>query len=94
MNLYDVVKRLHVTERSVSLQTEGCYTFAVDPRATKVDVRNAIEQLFSVKVDTVRTMNLFGKRKRVGKNVGKKSDWKKAIVTLKEGEKIEIAEGA
>ena len=68
--------------------------FVVDPGANKVQIRQAVEKLFKVKVKSVRTMNLVGKRKRMGKFWGWKSDWKKAIVTLKEGERIEFFEGA
>ena len=94
MNPYHVIKRPLITEKSVALQaTSNHYAFVVSPQATKTDVRLAIEFLFKVKVAAVRTMNLFGKERRVGKSVGRRSDWKKALVTLAEGQKIEFGEG-
>ena len=64
----------------------------VDPRANKIEIKDAVEKLFSVKVAKVRTANMHGKKKRVGKNFGHQSDWKKAIVTLEEGNKIDFLE--
>jgi large subunit ribosomal protein L23 len=65
----------------------------VDPQANKIEIRQAVEKLFKVKVRRVHTMNLVGKRKRLGRFFGWKSDWKKAIVTLREGDRIEFFEG-
>jgi len=67
--------------------------FEVDRRANKILVRNAIESIFKVKVLSVRLMNVKGKERRVGRNVGRKADWKKAIVRLAPGESIEFFEG-
>jgi len=65
----------------------------VDPKAGKIQIRQAVEKLFKVKVLSVRTMNVTGKKKRLGKFLGRKSDWKKAIVKLREGDRIEFFEG-
>lgn len=91
MDMYKVIKEPYVTEKG-NLQKErhNQITFRVDRRANKVEIRRAVETLFKTKVLEVNTMNLKGKRRRVGRNIGKKPDWKKAIVTLVEGEKIEF----
>jgi large subunit ribosomal protein L23 len=84
-----------VTEQtSGSYQDRGEYTFRVHPKATKTQIRIAIEQLFNVTVTGVWTSNHRGKNRRVGQQVGRRPHWKKAIVTLKEGDSIEIFEGA
>ena len=83
-----------VTEKSNDELQEGRYTFKVNKKATKVQIAQAVEKLFNVKVLKVNTMHVNGKTKRVGYHVGKTSDWKKAIVTLKEDSKpIEFFEG-
>ena len=71
-----------VTEKSSSEIQEGKYTFKVNKKATKIDIKRAVEKLFDVKVLSVNTISVKGKEKRVGRNVGKTSDWKKAIVTI------------
>ena len=71
-----------VTEKSNDQLQEGKYTFEVNKKATKVEIAKAVEKLFEVKVIKVNTMNVNGKKKRVGYHVGKTSDWKKAIVTI------------
>ena len=71
-----------ITEKSSADMQEGKYTFKVAKKATKVDIRNAVEKLFDVKVVNVNTMNVKGKEKRVGVHQGRTSDWKKAIVTI------------
>lgn len=93
-DVYSVLKRPLLTEKGTDLK-EGMnkYLFEIDKRANKIEVKNAVEKIFGVKVDAVHTIGVKGKVKRVGKNFGKKSDWKKAIVTLKAGDKIEIIEG-
>lgn len=94
MKINQVLKRPLITEKTTARQGESNqYFFEVDTRATKQDVRSAVEGIFKVDVTAVRTLNVPGKRKRVGKNVGMTSDWKKAVVTLKEGQRIEILEG-
>jgi large subunit ribosomal protein L23 len=91
---HQVIKRPLITEKSSFAQANANqYFFRVDPRATKNDVRNAVESIFKVSVREVRTMNVIGKRKRVGRNIGVTSNWKKAMVTLKEGDRIEFLEG-
>ncbi|MAG32053.1 MAG: 50S ribosomal protein L23 [Deltaproteobacteria bacterium] len=94
MNLHDVIQRPIVTEKSsIAREEANIATFRVDPAATKLDIRRAVEQLFEVKVKDVRTMQQPGKKKRVGKRVGQKPAWKKAIVELAEGHTIEFFEG-
>ncbi|MFH0799866.1 MAG: 50S ribosomal protein L23 [Pseudomonadota bacterium] len=95
MRTFQVIKKPLVTEKgTIAQQSANQYCFAVDPRSTKQDVSNAVENIFKVKVQGVRTMNVGGKMKRVGKSAGRTSAWKKAIVTLKEGDRIEFLEGA
>jgi large subunit ribosomal protein L23 len=90
-----IIKRPLITEKSTRQKEKGNQiVFVVDPRANKIQVRQAVEKLFKVKVKAVHTLNLKGKRKRMGRFFGWQSDWKKAIVTLKEGERIEFFEGA
>jgi large subunit ribosomal protein L23 len=94
MNLHSVIQRPIVTEKSSIAREEGnIATFRVDPSATKHEIQRAVEQLFEVKVEGVRTMNQPGKKKRVGKKIGRKPSWKKAIVVLAEGHTIEYFEG-
>lgn len=94
MDIYQVIKEPHITEKA-SLQKEGSnqVSFKVYRRANKIEIKQAVETLLKTKVLEVRTMNMRGKRRRVGKNVGKRADWKKAIVKLAPGEKIEFFEG-
>ncbi len=68
--------------------------FEVDRRANKIEIKKAVERIFKVQVEDVRTMNYQGKRKRLGRNEGRRRHWKKAVVTLKPGQKIEFFEGA
>jgi len=86
--IYNVIKGPCLTEKSTLLQeTQGTVAFKVDPRANKIEIKNAVESLFDVKVAYVKTVSMHGKKKRVGlKSVGKTNDWKKAYVTLSEGE--------
>src|SRR5665647_2442730 len=78
----DIILAPVVTEKSTTVSVEGKYTFKVNPNATKIEIKNAVEKLFNVKVLRVNTMNLFGKNKKVGVHAGKTSDWKKAIVQI------------
>ena len=93
-DFYNILKKPLLTEKGTD-QKEALnkYLFEVDINANKIQVRDAVEKIFSVKVDDVHTVRIKGKNKRVGRHMGKRSDWKKAIVTLKAGEKIEIIEG-
>jgi large subunit ribosomal protein L23 len=91
---YDVVVRPVITEKSsAAYQERGEYTFQVHPDASKPQIREAIESLFGVKVVGVWTSNVRGKEKRMGQNVGRRPAWKKAIVTLREGDSIAVFEG-
>lgn len=89
----DVIIRPVVTEKSIKLMAENKYTFLVHPKATKIDIRRAVEELFHVTVVKVNTLKVRGKRRRLWRQVGRTPDRKKAIVTLKPGDKIEIIEG-
>lgn len=93
-NLYQIIKRPVITEKSTSQVAENKYTFEVDQRASKSEIGRAVEKLFGVTVSDVRTANVKGKEVRTGRRraPGKTSDWKKAVVTLKEGDKIELFE--
>lgn len=86
-NIYEVLKGPLLTEKAALLQEEeGKVVFKVHPKANKIEVKRAVELMFDVKVKDVRTANMHGKQKRVGKYVGQTNDWKKAYVTLTEGE--------
>jgi large subunit ribosomal protein L23 len=91
---YEVVLRPLLTEKGTRLKEEGNqYLFRVAKTANKVEIKHAIEQLFKVSVVAVRTVQLRGKVKRLGRFQGRRPDWKKAIVSLKEGQSIELYEG-
>ena len=78
----DIIIKPIITEKSNIEMQSGKYTFEVSKKATKVDVKRAVEKLFNVKVLKVNTVNVSGKEKRVGRNIGKTADWKKAIVSI------------
>src|SRR3954469_19677197 len=86
----DVLVKPVISEKSYALLDENKYTFIVDPRANKTQIRQAVEAVFSVKVLGVNTINRQGKRKRTRTGYGKRKDTKRAIVTLAEGERIDI----
>ena len=87
--LYDVIRRPLITEKGLQVkETESTLVFDVAPEASKTEVKQAVEALFKVKVENVRTANVLGKERRRGKFSGYKPDWKKAYVRLKEGEKL------
>jgi large subunit ribosomal protein L23 len=90
MDIYQIIKRPLVTEKTTLAKEANKYHFEVDRRANKIEIGQAVEKLFKVKVLNVRTMNMAGKKKRVGRVLGRKRDWKKAIVTLAPGSSIEI----
>ena len=94
MDIYSVIKEPHIAEKG-NLQKElyNQITLKVDQRANKAEIKKAVEKLFKTKVLNVTTLNMKGKKRRVGRNTGKKSDWKKAIVKLAQGENIEFFEG-
>jgi len=87
--LYEIIRRPLITEKGLQVkETDGTLVFDVDPGASKTEVRQAVEALFKVKVQNVRTANVLGKERRRGKFSGYKPDWKKAYVRLKDGEKM------
>lgn len=92
-SLYDVIRKPIITEKSVALIEQNKYTFVVDKHATKIDIKRAVEKIFNVKVTAVSTMNMKGKLRTMGRTQGYRPDWKKAIVTLADGDRIEILEG-
>lgn len=81
-SVYDVVRRPIITEKSMNAMGNRKYTFAVDIHAEKTEIKEAVEKIFGVKVQSVATIKMLGKVKRVGVHIGKRPDWKKAIVTL------------
>jgi len=88
-----VVRKALITEKGTHLrETRNQYHFEVLRDANKIEIKRAVETIFSVKVDSVRTQQIRGKVRRQGRFVGKRSDWKKAIVTLKPDQKIELFE--
>ena len=94
MNINDVIRGPLITEKlDKSREKFRQYSFIVDKKASKYDVANAVEKLFKVSVEGVRTNIVRGKTKRVGRSIGKRPNFKKAVVTLKEGDKIELFEG-
>ncbi|GAV24647.1 50S ribosomal protein L23 [Carboxydothermus islandicus] len=92
-NPRDIIIRPLITEKSMDLAQENKYTFVVDKNANKIEIKNAIEELFKVKVEKVNTIRVKGKMKRVGRFVGRTPEYKKAIVKLRAGDKIELFEG-
>ena len=94
MDMYHIIRRALITEKSTIAKDESNkYIFEVDRRANKIEVAKALEKLFKVKVLDVHVMNVTGKKKRVGRILGEKRSWKKAVVTLAPGNRIEIHEG-
>ena len=95
MIYYDIIRRPVITEKtSIQKEVSNQFTFEVDRMANRVEIRKAVESIFNVKVAGVRTLQVKGKTKRRGWIVGKRRDWKKAIVTLMPGERIDFFEGA
>ena len=96
MNLtsYDIIRRPLITEKlDLQREEDNAYAFEVDRRANKIQIRSAIEEIFKVKVTDVRTQVVRGKPKRIGMNRGHRPTWKKAIVTLRDGDSIDFVEG-
>ena len=90
---YDIIRRPIITEQSMDQVADRKYTFEVAKNANKIEIKKAVEEIFKVEVEKVTTMNYDGKPKRQGVFVGKRADWKKAVVKLKEGSKtIELFE--
>ena len=93
-NIYDVIIRPIITEKGTRIKEEqNKIMLQVAPEANKMDIKRAVETVFKVKVEEVATMNFKGKKKRLGIRQGVRSDWKKAVVTLKKGETVEYLEG-
>jgi len=92
-NYHDIIIKPVVTEKSMNLLADNKYTFVVDKKSNKTEIKNAIEDIFKVKVEKVYTLIVKGKPKRMGKFEGRTSDRKKAIVSLKPGQKIKLFEG-
>ena len=91
MNSYrDIIKAPIITEKSSNLKLNNTYVFSVDVKANKTQIKDAIEKIFNVKVESVNTLNVKPKKKRVGRYVGKTNKVKKAIVKLNEGSSIEL----
>ena len=93
MHHYEILRRPIITEKSIMLQEQSKYTFEVALRANKIQIRQAVETAFDVNVVAVNTMRVRGKMRRVGRNQGRTRSWKKAVVTIQEGQRIEIFEG-
>ena len=93
MQLFEVLRNPLVTEKNTSLQAQGKYTFKVGNDATKVQIKQAVEKAFKVTVIAVNVMSVRGQEKLVGRKKVSSGQWKKAIVTLKPGDKIQIFEG-
>lgn len=93
-DMYGCIRRALITEKSNALkQAANQMVFEVHREANKIEIKNAVQRLFNVKVERVNLMQYHGKQKRTGRYIGRKQDWKKAVVTLKPGEKIEFFEG-
>ena len=93
INVHNVIKKACLTEKGMGLQeVHNQIVIKVDPQANKIEIKEAVEKMFNVKVDKVRTANMHGKTKRIGQHMGRRSDWKKAIVSLAEGHKIDFLE--
>lgn len=93
MNAHQIIIRPLITEKNTNLMSLNKYSFQVDRSANKMEIKQAIESIFNVSVTAVHTMNVRGKLRRRGMRYGYTADWKKAIVTLAEGDRIELFEG-
>ena len=93
MHLYEVLRRPLITEKNASLQAEGKYAFEIAREANRHQVKQVVEKAFNVKVTAVNVVTVPGKEKRIGRRIVLTQPWKKAIVTLKLGDKIEFFEG-
>jgi large subunit ribosomal protein L23 len=93
MDARSLIKRPIITEKTTRLMEQNKYCFMVDPRANKTQIKSAVEEIFKVKVKSVNTLNLLGKVKRMGRYEGRRPSWKRAVVTLEKGSRIEFFEG-
>ena len=92
---FNLIRSPYITEKVLFLkEDQNKVVFKVDPGANKIELKETIESIFKVKVEKISTISVKGKNRRFGKHEGKKPDWKKAVVKLKEGDKIEYFEGA
>jgi len=92
---FNLITRPHITEKVMLLKEEGNkVVFRIRRDTNKIELKKAIESMFNVTVEAINTLTVKGKKKRLGQHEGRRSDWKKAIVTLKEGDTIEYFEGA
>lgn len=92
MQLHEILRRPLVTEKNATLQASGKYAFEVDRRANKMEIKDAVEAAFKVTVTGVNVLNMPGKSKRMGRGTIVTPNWKKAVVTLKPGDKIDLFE--
>ncbi len=93
MNIYDVIKKPLITEKTtLEKDARNIIVFEVSRDANKIEIKDDVEKLFKVEVTAVKTVNVAGKVKRFGRNIGKRSNWKKAYVTLKEGSSVDFFE--
>ncbi|MGL5647621.1 MAG: 50S ribosomal protein L23 [Clostridium sp.] len=90
---HDIIRKPVITEKSMAAMAENKYTFIVHINANKSQIKRAVEEVFNVKVADVKTLRTMGKTKRMGVHVGKRADFKKAMITLAEGSTIEFFEG-
>ncbi|MBI5195417.1 MAG: 50S ribosomal protein L23 [Nitrospirae bacterium] len=91
---YNILEAPMLTEKGTALkEADNKVIFKVAKEANKIEIKKAVEEIFKVKVDSVATINCKGKKKRLGRFEGRRPDWKKAIVTLKKGEKLDFIEG-
>ena len=92
---HQIIRRPLITEKTTGLnERDNKVAFEVDRLANKLEIKRAVEQLFDVKVTEVHTLSMHGKLKRMGMHQGRRADWKKALVTLRQGDKIELFGGA
>ena len=93
MNIYDVIKKPLITEKTTAEKdARNIIVFVVHRDANKIEIKESVEKLFKVEVTAVKTATVAGKSKRVGKQLGKRANWKKAYVTLKEGSSVDFFE--
>lgn len=93
MNIFEVIRKPLVTEKTtIEKDNKNVITLVVDKRANKLEISSAVKELFKVEVTSVNTINVAGKFKRVGKSLGRRCNWKKAYVTLKEGSSVDFFE--
>ncbi|MGI6574327.1 MAG: 50S ribosomal protein L23 [bacterium] len=92
-DLRDIIKKPLITEKATHLFEKDKYSFKVDSKANKTEIKRAVEEIFKVKVKKVQTMKVPGKPKRMGRHLGRTAPWKKAIVTLEKGQRIPFFEG-